>query len=87
MSLRIAWGSLDYTERDPVSKQKANKKAKPCFQTQSYFEIWRLGLRHVNPYRAWLSHCGRGAAAARRTKGRGFAKRLQEPITMALYND
>lgn len=83
MSLRIAWDSLDYTERDPVSKQKTNKKAKPCFQTQSYFEIWRLGLRPVTPYGAWLSHYGRGASAAGRTKGRGFAKGLQEPITTA----
>lgn len=87
MRLRVAWDSLDYTERDPVSKQKTNKKPKPCFQTQSYFEIWRLGLWHVNPYGSWLSHCGRGTSAARRTKGRGFAKRLQDPITMALCND
>lgn len=87
MSLRIAWDSLDYTERDPVSKQKTNKKPKPCFQIHSYFEIWRLGLRHVNPYGTWLSHYGRGASVARRAKGCGFAKRLQEPITVALCNE
>lgn len=87
MCLRIAWDSLDYTEQDPVSKQKTNKKPKPCFQIQSYFEIWRLGLWHVNPYRAWLSHYGTGASATRRAKGRGFAKRLLEPITVVLCND
>lgn len=37
----------------------------------------------MNPYGTWLSHYGRGASAAGRTKGRGFAKGLQEPITMA----